>query len=376
MHSGARSLGASVITRRSLIQSAAAAGAWLPQAGAASPPAGLAQHARARGILFGCATANYELDDTGFAAALRQEAAILVPEYEMKRNKLEAERGSLDFSAVDSLLRFCADNGMRIRGHPLVWHAANPPWLEDAVLSSRDERLLTAYIRSVVSHFRGQLHSIDVVNEALLADSARRDGLRETFWLKALGPSYIDTAYRAAHEADPSLTLVYNDWGCEMAGIANDRMRAITLDFLEGALARKVPIHAYGMQGHIAAFGQTVDQRKLRDFLASLEAMKLRVFITEHEVYDTTESADIALVDRAAADASARFLDVALDFADTVLTWGLSDRFLDAPSWRQKLAGYAPRTLPLDRDMQRKPMWAAMARAFARAGGSLRASQF
>lgn len=354
-----------MITRRTFVQTAAA-GACLPLSGAGSPPAGLAQLARARGVLYGCATANYELKDRDFVAAIRREAAILVPEYEMKRDKVEAERGKLDYSAVDALLHFADANGMRLRGHPLVWHKANPAWLEDAVVSSRDDRLLTAYVQAIVSHYRGRLHSMDVVNEALLADSGRSDGLRETFWLKAFGPSYIDTAYHAAHEADPSLVLTYNDWGCEMAGAGNDRMRAITLNFLESALARKVPVHAYGMQGHIAAFGQTIDQKKLRDFLEALKTMNLRIFITEHDVYDLTESADTALVDRASADASARFLDVALDYADTVLTWGLSDKFLDAPTWRQKLAGYAPRMLPLDRNMQRKPMWTAMAGAFDR----------
>lgn len=365
-------------TRRHFMRTAAAALSipLVSQACAANEP-GLAQRARARGILFGSATANYELNDHDFVAALKHDAAILVPEYEMKRDKIEREQGKLDFSNVDTLLRFANANGMRMRGHPLVWHKANPAWLEKAVASSRDERLITAYIQAVVAHYRGRLHSMDVVNEALLADSGRADGLRETFWLKAFGPSYIDTAYRAAQEADPSLTLTYNDWGCEMAGAGNDRMRAITLDFLEGALTRKVPIHAYGLQGHIDAFGQTVDQRKLRDFLEALKAMNLRIFVTEHDVYDTAEHTDIAMVDRAVADASTRFLDVARDYADTVLTWGLSDKFLDAPTWRQKLAGYAPRMLPLDRNMQRKPMWSAMARVFDRASGSvsLRSSQ-
>lgn len=364
------------ITRRTLLRTAAGASLLPAGSTAASPQlSGLAGQARSSGILYGCATSLYQLDDEAFRAALRREAAILVPEYEMKRDKIEAARGRLDFSAVDGLLKFANSNRMRLRGHPLVWHKANPAWLEQAVLSSRDERLLTDYVTAVASHYRGKLHSLDVVNEALNSESARRDGLRETFWLKAFGPSYIDTAYYAAREADPSLTLAYNDWGCEMAGAGNDRMRALTLDFLEGALARKIPIHAYGMQGHIAAFGQPVDQRKLRDFLEALKAMNLRLFITELDVYDTTENTDVALLDRAVGEASARFLDVALDYADTVLTWGLSDKFLDAPTWRQRLRGYAPRMLPLDSDMQRKAMWRAMADAFRRTRAPLRPGQ-
>ena len=35
---------------------------------------------------------------------------------------------------------------MRMRGHPLVWHERNPPWLEDTVRTRRDPRLLTGYV--------------------------------------------------------------------------------------------------------------------------------------------------------------------------------------------------------------------------------------
>jgi endo-1,4-beta-xylanase len=145
-------------------------------------------------------------------------------------------------------------------------------------------------------------------------------------------------------------------------------MRAITLDFLEGALARKVPIGAYGMQGHLAGFGPPLDQRKLRSFLESLKAMGLHVLITEHDVYDTGGPLDTATRDRAVADASARFMDVVLDrrMVDTVLTWGLSDKFIDPPGWRERLAGYTPRMLPLDSDFQRKPMWTSLAASFDR----------
>ncbi|HEX2589875.1 MAG TPA: endo-1,4-beta-xylanase [Rhizomicrobium sp.] len=360
----------STTTRRGFLATSAAAAAIPATAMAANVPPGLAQHAKASGILYGTAAANYQLIDTAFAPALKREAAILVPEYEMKRDKIEATRGKLDFSAVDRLLGYASANGMKMRGHPLVWHKANPGWLEEAVLSTRDDRLLTAYIAVVMQHYRGKLHSIDVVNEALVTSSSRPDGLRETFWLTAFGPSYIDQAYHAAHVTDPGATLVYNDWGCEMAGADNDRMRALTLDFLERALARKVPIHAYGMQAHLAAFDQPVDQRKLRTFLDALKAMGLKLIVTELDVYDLRETTNAATIDRAVADATTRFLDVALGYTDTVLTWGLSDKFLEQPTWRQRLRGYTPRMLPLDSTMQRKAMWRAMASTFDRAGAS------
>jgi endo-1,4-beta-xylanase len=257
---------------------------------------------------------------------------------------------------------------MRFRGHPLVWHKRNPDWLERAARSSRDEALLVSYIEAIIRHFRGRMHSWDVVNEAIAPVDGRADCLRRSFWLDAFGPAYIDIAYHAARAVDPEVLLAYNDWGCELAAPANDRFRAATLDFLERAVARGVPIGAYGMQGHLAAFGTPVDQKKLAIFLTQVKALGLKILVTEHDVDDSGGPPDIAARDRAAADASRKFLDVVLDAGPVaMLTWGLSDRFLDSPGPKAELAGYVPRLLPLDGEFQRKPMWHAMAEAFTAA---------
>ena len=60
-------------------------------------------------------------------------------------------------------------------------------------------------------------------------------------------------------------------------------------------------------------------------------------------------------------------LDVALDCraTRTVLTWGLSDRYLDPPqSLRLKLTGWQGRRLPYDRDLAAKPLRTALTQTF------------
>lgn len=327
----------------------------------------LGELARRRGRLFGCAATTFELRDQDFAPLLAREAKILVPEYEMKRAVLEPRPGAYDFSGADALVAFAKRSGMQVRGHTLVWHKANPRWLEDAIGAKPREGVLVRYIQDVVAHFRGRASSWDVVNEALAPENGRRDALRDSLWLRAYGPGYIETAFHAARDADPSAQLVYNDWGCEWDGAKHDTFRAATLDFLERVKARGVPIDAYGMQGHLAAFGAKVDQRKLRTFLERVKGLGLRILVTEHDVDDSGGPSDVAVRDRAVADASRRFLDVVLDNSATtaVLTWGLADRFLDPPGLRARLAGYSPRLLPLDSNLQRKPMWWAMAESFS-----------
>jgi endo-1,4-beta-xylanase len=354
-----------MIDRRALLRSGFAAGAGL-LTGPAAAQAGnsLRSLAAAKGFLYGSATATYELKDLDFAALLPREAAILVPEYEMKRRDVEPQPGTYDFSTTDTLMHFARGHDMVMRGHPLVWYTANPPWLEQAVLASPNEKPLVDYVGALAQRYRGRMHSWDVVNEALAPDGS---GWRDCFWLRRYGHAYVDLAFQAARAADPEGLLVYNDFGCEQG--PNDRFRAQTLNLLDGLLQRRVPVQALGLQAHLSAFGPKVDQKKLRDFLGTVHDRGLKILVTEFDVDDENGPSDFTARDRAVADEAARFLDVVLDSPATiaVLSWGLSDRYLDPPdSLRLKLMGWRGRKLPYDAQMKRKPLWDAMAAAFAR----------
>jgi GH35 family endo-1,4-beta-xylanase len=51
-----------------------------------------------------------------------------------------------------------------------------------------------------------------------------------------------------------------------------------------------------------------------------------------------------------------------------VLTWGLTDRYLDPPaSWRLRLSGWRGRRLPYDDLLRPKPLRAALAQSFRNA---------
>jgi len=319
-----------------------------------------------RRVLFGCAAGSYQLLDADFAAVLVRETNILVPEYELKRLIVEPQPGWFDFSGADRLVQFATQHGMKMRGHTCVWYAANPPWLEEKILSAPDDEVMTFFITTMMMRYRGRFHSWDVVNEAIWPQDGRADGLRNCAWLKRFGPEYIDLAYHTAKQADPETLLVYNDWGCEGVKDWSGAFRTATLKFLERALARKVPIEALGLQGHLNAFGPVLEQRGLRQFLDEVQAMGLKILVTELDVDDSGGLSGVVSRDRAVADATARFLDVVLDNSATiaVLSWGLSDRYLHQPD--DAPAGYKPRKLPLDANLKPKPMYDALTRVFAR----------
>ena len=352
-----------MMTRRAVLSTAAAAALATPSP--AEEAVALRTLAAARGLLFGAANNNYWLRDADFAAAFVRDCAILVPEYELKRDLTEPEQGRYDFTASDQLLAFARRHQLLFRGHPLVWYASNPPWLEAAVAAAVDESIFRDYVGAAVSHYRGRMHSWDVVNEAIEPKDGRPDGLRDTFWLRRFGPAYLDHAFQAAHDADPDALLVYNEFGLEEEGPTYDARRRAVLKLLEGLIARGVPVGALGLQGHLSAFGHAIDQRKLATFLGEVRGLGLRTLVTEHDVDDSGGPVDAGARDAAVADMSRRFLDVALDNPSTaaVLTWGLSDRFLEYDGTRDRLLRGNPRSLPLDADMRPAPMYTAIARA-------------
>ncbi|MBV9420470.1 MAG: endo-1,4-beta-xylanase [Alphaproteobacteria bacterium] len=321
--------------------------------------------AAAKGLLFGAANNTYWLRDPDFAAAYIRDCGIMVPEYEMKRDTTEPSRGDFDFTGADALCAFALRNGMLSRGHPLIWYAANPPWLESAVANARDATIFTDYIAKLAGRYRGRLHSWDVVNEAIEPDDGRADGLRNSFWLKKFGPGYIDAAFFTARAADPSAMLVYSDFGLEHDSPHNDARRRATLKLLEGLRARRVPVDALGLQGHLVAFGKAINQKKLAAFLNEVTAMGLKILITEHDVDDSGSAIDFTTRDNAVADVSRRMLDVVLDNKNTIglLTWGLSDRYLKYDGTGDRILRGTPRMLPLDGIMQPTAMRGAIARA-------------
>ncbi|MFE2580600.1 endo-1,4-beta-xylanase [Streptomyces sp. NPDC059378] len=74
----------------------------------------------------------------------------------------------------------------------------------------------------------------DVVDEAFNEGGT----LRESFWLRAPGPGYIEDAFRWAHQADPHAKLFYNDYNIEWAGPKSDAV----LGLVRTLCAEKVPV--------------------------------------------------------------------------------------------------------------------------------------
>lgn len=252
----------------------------------------LGAHAAARGLLYGAAVDPELLDVEGIAAGhtndpytqlFAEQTRILVAENAMKWFALRPAPDRFDFSNADRMIRFAQLTGKVVRGHNLCWHEGLPWWFAKTVNKDNARQFLTEHIRTVAGHFRGQVQSWDVVNEAVWLQDGRPDGLRIQPWLEMIGPDYIDLAFRTAAEADPHAKLTYNDYGIETDKPGEAAKRAQVLALLKRLKASGVPIGAMGVQSHLHAAGAQPGAG-LREFLSEVSALGLEVYITEMDV--------------------------------------------------------------------------------------------
>jgi endo-1,4-beta-xylanase len=325
--------------------------------------------AAARGLEFGAAIPWEELVGyPAYANLVTQQCGILVPEVELKWNALRPAPEEFDFRGADRLYAFAASHGMRFRGHTLIWERALPEWFIRVVNAQNAKSVMMRHISTVVAHFAGKIQSWDVVNEPIQLEDGRPDGLKVTPWLRFLGPEYIDLAFHTAHAADPKTTLVLNENWLEPENYAAETRRQAMLALLTQLKRNGVPIHALGVQSHISAEMQTTGPRFKR-FLQAIEDLGLAIMITEMDVRDQRLPSNVAERDQLVAEQYRDYLFFMLQFMSlkTIMTWGLTDRFTWLARAHPRADGLPVRPLPYDADLNPKPAWEAIRRAFEKA---------
>ena len=218
-----------------------------------------------------------EAMDVGLAS---RHFSALTAENSMKPEALQPDEGRFTYDEADRLVEIAGACGAVPIGHTLVWHAQTPAWFfvgSDGQPVGRDQALsrLRAHISAVVGRYRGRVAQWDVVNEAI--SDVPGEWLRPSPWREAIGDDYIAEAFRAAHAADPSATLIYNDYNIEL----RDK-RAKTIRLVQTLLDQRVPIHAVGIQGHWRM--DTPDLAEVEEAIVEFVALGLKVMITEMDI--------------------------------------------------------------------------------------------
>ena len=191
-----------------------------------------------------------QLDDPAFADLVAAQVSQLTPEWELKMEYVVQPDGGYRFDAPDRIAAFCADHGLRMFGHTLVWYAQAPDFfarqLNEAYRSAfRDA--FAAYITAVVGRYKGRIVGWDVVNEPVSDDGG---DWRDSLWSQGLGRlEHMRFAYQLAHAADPAAVLFLNDYSLE----TNLKKRATFMRLAEALLKAGAPLMGVGTQTHVAA---------------------------------------------------------------------------------------------------------------------------
>jgi endo-1,4-beta-xylanase len=145
--------------------------------------------------------------------------------------------------AVDRLRRMAewlVHNGVRPKGHPLVWHYSLPQWLykkpTDEVAQLQTERL-----HREISTFAGLVDSWEPVNENMSVVASPADNPIGKLARSVGADKLMRDSFATARAANPKATLILNDFDT-----SNERIARIAAALHDG-----VTIDAVGVQLHM-----------------------------------------------------------------------------------------------------------------------------
>ncbi|WP_327596397.1 endo-1,4-beta-xylanase [Streptomyces chartreusis] len=318
---------------------AAGVGALTGTAQAAST---LGAAAAEKGRYFGAAVAANHLGESAYVSTLNAEFNSVTPENEMKWDATERTRGTFTFGSADQVVNHAQGRGMKVRGHTLVWHSQLPSWV--AGLGTADLRsAMNNHITQVMQHYKGKIHSWDVVNEAFQDGSS--GARRSSPFQDKLGNGFIEEAFRTARAADPAAKLCYNDYNTDGVNAKSNAVYNLVRDFK----SRGVPIDCVGFQSHFNSASPVPS-----DYQANLQRfadLGVDVQITELDIEGsgTAQANSYTNVVRAC---------LAVSRCTGITVWGVTDKY----SWR---ASGTP--LLFDGNYAKKPAYTATLTAL---GGS------
>jgi endo-1,4-beta-xylanase len=155
-----------------------------------------------------------------------------------------------------------------------------------------------------------------VVNEAFESDGSLRDSL----WLRGIGPDYIEMAFRWAHEADPGAKLFYNDFAAEGMAAKSDAVYGL----LARLLSQGVPVHGAGLQMHLEA-GKAPSRHEIEQNMNRLAALGLEIHVTEMDVRLSLPATVEKLAAQAAIYSEVVGACVAVNACRSITFWGVTD---------------------------------------------------
>ncbi len=172
-----------------------------------------------------------------FRANLERFFNTVTFENDLKWHQIAPE----NYGDVDTAIKWLEARKFSVRGHNLVWGSYN--FLPKGIKEMSDQEALETLHRRItemVTRFKGRLYLWDVVNEAIT---------EHDLWDR-LGMDKFKQVFQWAKEADPNVTLCYNDFDWTEEEATGTKHRNAALKLVKTMLSQGVPIEAIGLQSH------------------------------------------------------------------------------------------------------------------------------
>ena len=287
-------------------------------------------------------------------ALVKKEFNSITAENDMKPEPTEPQEGQFNWENADRIANFARANGIKLRGHCLMWHSQIGRWMtSDNPTKEKFYERMKNHIQAVVSRYKDVVYCWDVVNEAMTDDKNAEDPYRQSVMYRLCGDEFIAKAFQYAREVDPKALLFYNDYN-EADPVKSKRIYNMVKKMKDAG----VPIDGIGMQGHYNIYGPT--EKEIDDAITLYKTIVKHIHVTELDIRVNEEMGGglqfsregVAVSDSVKqhlADQYARVFGVFRkhkDVIDCVTFWNLGDR----DSW----LGARNYPLPFDENYQPK----------------------
>lgn len=271
-----------------LMLSAIPASAQFGNRGPAQPPKDGMKDTYKGYFMVGCAVNQRNVSNPDQIALVKREFNSITAENDMKPQVTEPEYGVFTWEKADKIYNFAKENGIKMRGHCLMWHSQIGKWMyqnEDGSLVSKEKLFenMEHHIKAICERYP-DVYAWDVVNEAV-QDSPVRPGqspMRQSPMYQIAGDEFLVKAFEYAAKYAPDALLFYNDYNDAEPGKAQRIYDLVKR--LKDAGAR---VDGIGMQAHYNIYSPSAED--IEAALTKYESIVDHIHITELDIRVNTD---------------------------------------------------------------------------------------
>ncbi|MGX8695595.1 MAG: endo-1,4-beta-xylanase [Prevotella sp.] len=285
-------------------------------------------------FMIGVAVNQRNVTNADQQALIKREFNSITAENDMKPEPTEPREGQFNWEGADRIANFARQNGIKLRGHCLMWHSQIGRWMtDDHPTKEVFYQRMKHHIQAIVTRYKDVVYAWDVVNEAITDDVNATDPYRQSVMYQLCGDEFIAKAFQFAREADPDALLFYNDYST-VDSAKRERIYTMVKKMRQAG----VPIDGIGMQGHYNIYFPTEEQldqaiTRFKEVVSHIHVTELDIRVNEEmggQLQFSREGVTVTdSVKQHLADQYARIFRVFRkhkDVIDCVTFWNLGDR--------------------------------------------------